>query len=78
MKIQFVWICRNHYESEIGHFKNAITPDVDTFRESLPIIEKKLSKHKENKNILMYCTGGISVRRRLLILNIKDLKKYTN
>ena len=24
---------RNHYESEIGHFKNAITPDVDTFRE---------------------------------------------
>ena len=33
---------RNHYESEIGHFKNAITPDVDTFRESLPIIEKKL------------------------------------
>ena len=30
---------RNHYESEIGHFKNAITPDVDTFRESLPIIE---------------------------------------
>ena len=29
---------RNHYESEIGHFKNAVTPDVDTFRESLPII----------------------------------------
>ena len=25
---------RNHYESEIGHFKNAVTPDVDTFRES--------------------------------------------
>src|SRR5690606_29559298 len=29
---------RNHYESEVGHFKGAITPDVDTFRESLPII----------------------------------------
>src|SRR5699024_2068159 len=28
---------RNHYESEIGHFKGAVTPDVDTFRESLPI-----------------------------------------
>ena len=24
---------RNHYESEIGHFKNAVTPDVDTFRQ---------------------------------------------
>jgi UPF0176 protein len=32
---------RNHYESEIGHFKGAVTPDVDTFRDSLPIIEKE-------------------------------------
>ena len=50
---------RNHYESEIGHFDGAITPDVDTFRDSLPKIEKDLSKYKEDKNILMYCTGGI-------------------
>src|SRR5690606_10209202 len=50
---------RNHYESEVGHFKGAITPDVETFRESLPIIENDLSEHKENKNLLMYCTGGI-------------------
>jgi UPF0176 protein len=50
---------RNHYESEIGHFTNAIKPDVDTFRESLPIIEKQLSEHKQDKNLLMYCTGGI-------------------
>ncbi|SFI74703.1 oxygen-dependent tRNA uridine(34) hydroxylase TrhO [Myroides guanonis] len=50
---------RNHYESEIGHFVGAITPDVDTFRESLPIINEKLQQHKEDKNLLMYCTGGI-------------------
>nr|WP_298003163.1 rhodanese-related sulfurtransferase [uncultured Flavobacterium sp.] len=50
---------RNHYESEIGHFEGAITPDVDTFRESLPIINEKLQPHKENKKLLMYCTGGI-------------------
>lgn len=50
---------RNHYESEIGHFEGAITPDVDTFRESLPIINEKLQEHKETKNLLMYCTGGI-------------------
>lgn len=49
---------RNHYESEIGHFENAITPDVDTFRDSLPIIEEQLSDSKD-KNLLMYCTGGI-------------------
>jgi UPF0176 protein len=50
---------RNHYESEIGHFKGAITPDVETFRESLPIINEQLKDHKNDKNLVMYCTGGI-------------------
>ncbi len=50
---------RNHYESEIGHFIGAITPDVETFRESLPIINEQLKDHKEDKNLVMYCTGGI-------------------
>lgn len=50
---------RNHYETEIGHFKNAWTPDVDTFRESLPIIEEEIKEHKEDKKLVMYCTGGI-------------------
>ncbi|OUL62474.1 rhodanese-related sulfurtransferase [Flavobacterium sp. AJR] len=50
---------RNHYESEVGHFKGAITPDVETFRESLPIINDQLKNHKEDKNLVMYCTGGI-------------------
>ena len=50
---------RNHYESEIGHFKGAITPDVETFRESLPIIKEQLQDCKDNKNLVMYCTGGI-------------------
>jgi len=50
---------RNHYESEVGHFQGAITPDVETFRESLPIINEQLQDFKEDKNLLMYCTGGI-------------------
>ncbi|MFY7758909.1 MAG: rhodanese-related sulfurtransferase [Flavobacterium stagni] len=50
---------RNHYESEVGHFKGAITPDVETFRESLPIINEQLKDFKESKNLVMYCTGGI-------------------
>ena len=45
---------RNHYESEVGHFEGAITPDVDTFRDSLPIIEDMITPHKEDKNLLMY------------------------
>lgn len=50
---------RNHYETEVGYFKGAITPDVDNFRESLPFIEEKFLKGNEDKNIVMYCTGGI-------------------
>lgn len=50
---------RNHYESEIGHFEGAITPDVDTFRDSLPLIEEDLQSYKKDKKIVMYCTGGI-------------------
>lgn len=49
---------RNHYESEVGHFANALTPDVDTFRQSLPLV-KELLAEKHNKKILLYCTGGI-------------------
>ena len=49
---------RNHYESEVGYFEGAITPDVATFREALPIAEEIL-KGQEDKNIVLYCTGGI-------------------
>ena len=49
---------RNHYESEVGYFKDAIRPDVTTFREALPLVEDMLEEKKE-KNIIMYCTGGI-------------------
>ncbi len=49
---------RNHYESEVGHFKNAILPDVDTFREQLPLVAEMLGEQK-NAPVIMYCTGGI-------------------
>ena len=65
---------RNHYESEIGHFKNAICPDVDTFRDSLEVIENKLKNHKEDKNLLMYCTGGIRCEKASAYFKHKGFK----
>ena len=65
---------RNHYESEIGHFEGAIIPDVDTFRESLPIIEKDLAEHKEDKNLVMYCTGGIRCEKASAYFKHKGFK----
>jgi UPF0176 protein len=49
---------RNHYESEVGHFKGAICPDADTFREELPMVLDEL-KDKKDKKVVLYCTGGI-------------------
>jgi UPF0176 protein len=49
---------RNHYEFEVGHFTNAVEIPSDTFREQLPMAADML-KGKQDKNIIMYCTGGI-------------------
>lgn len=49
---------RNHYESEVGYFDGALRPDVETFREALPVVENLLAAHKDQP-IIMYCTGGI-------------------
>ena len=65
---------RNHYESEIGHFVGAITPDVDTFRDSLDIIESDLKDHKEDKNLVMYCTGGIRCEKASAYYKHKGFK----
>lgn len=49
---------RNHYEYEVGHFEKAIEIPSDTFREQLPMAVEMLESDR-NKNIIMYCTGGI-------------------
>ncbi|MBS1731042.1 MAG: rhodanese-related sulfurtransferase [Bacteroidetes bacterium] len=49
---------RNHYEYEVGHFIKARELPSDTFRDQLPMAVDML-KGNEDKNIVMYCTGGI-------------------
>jgi UPF0176 protein len=49
---------RNHYEYEVGHFQKAIEVPSDTFREQLPMSADMLNENRD-KNIIMYCTGGI-------------------
>ena len=64
---------RNHYESEVGHFENAITPDVATFREELPLVADMLADRKD-RNILMYCTGGIRCEKASAYLKYRGFK----
>ncbi|MDP2838396.1 MAG: rhodanese-related sulfurtransferase [Candidatus Moranbacteria bacterium] len=49
---------RNNYESVIGHFEGAICPPAYTFKEELPLVKEAL-KGQEDKEVLLYCTGGI-------------------
>jgi UPF0176 protein len=64
---------RNHYESEVGHFEGAILPDVDTFREELQIAEDLLKENKD-KNLVMYCTGGIRCEKASAYMKHKGFK----
>ena len=49
---------RNDYEYDLGHFRGAVRPDVETFRD-LPEWIQENKEQFEGKKILTYCTGGI-------------------
>jgi UPF0176 protein len=64
---------RNHYEYEVGHFENAIEIPSDTFREQLPMAVDMMAADK-NKNIIMYCTGGIRCEKASAYMLHKGFK----
>ena len=68
---------RNYYESEVGQFKTAIIPDVETSRDLLPQV-RYLLKGQEEKEVLLYCTGGIRCEKAsayLLHHGFKNVKQ---
>ncbi len=64
---------RNFYESEVGHFTNAILPPMETFREGLPMVAEMLSPERE-KHIVMYCTGGIRCEKASAYMKYRGYK----
>jgi UPF0176 protein len=64
---------RNHYEYEVGHFENAIEVPSDTFREQLPMAVNMLEE-KKDKNIIMYCTGGIRCEKASAYMLLNGFK----
>ncbi|MEK3933943.1 rhodanese-related sulfurtransferase [Sporosarcina sp. FSL W7-1349] len=49
---------RNDYEFDLGHFRGAVRPDIENFRD-LPQWIRENKEQFEGKKILTYCTGGI-------------------
>ncbi len=64
---------RNKYESAIGHFEGAITPEALTFREELPMVLDEL-KGKEEEKVLLYCTGGVRCEKTSAFLKHHGFK----
>ncbi|WP_121355434.1 oxygen-dependent tRNA uridine(34) hydroxylase TrhO [Flavisolibacter nicotianae] len=64
---------RNHYEFEVGHFEQAIEVPSDTFKEQLPMAADMLKEAKD-KNIIMYCTGGIRCEKASAYMLHKGFK----
>ena len=64
---------RNHYEYEVGHFVNALEVPSDTFRDQLPMAVEMM-KGNEEKNIIMYCTGGIRCEKASAYMLHKGFK----
>lgn len=57
---------RSNYEHNVGRFKNAVTLDIENFRE-FPEKIKELEQYK-GKKILTYCTGGIKCEKASALL----------
>lgn len=63
---------RNRYESRIGTFEGAITPDIQYFKE-LPIYIDEHADLFAGKQVLMFCTGGVRCERASAYLQEKGV-----
>lgn len=64
---------RNTYETEIGKFKGAVTPDIEEFREFGPYLQR--SDLPKDKKYLIYCTGGIRCEKAILEMHRQGYQK---
>ncbi|ELU04564.1 hypothetical protein CAPTEDRAFT_225819 [Capitella teleta] len=66
--------CRNFYESKIGRFSGALAPNIRKFSYWPEYVDKNLEMFR-NKDVYMYCTGGIRCERGSAYLNEKGICK---
>jgi predicted sulfurtransferase len=69
-----IFDARNGYESRVGAFDNAHTPEINHFRELPSYIDEHLDTLKDKK-VLMYCTGGIRCEKATAYVKMKQVAK---
>lgn len=62
---------RNNYESKVGHFEGAMTPDVDNFYDFPEWLDEAEQEIPKDKKVLMYCTGGIRCEKFSVLMKQK-------
>lgn len=65
---------RNNYEYELGHFKNSLPAGTMTFKETEKYIEQYRNE-AGNKEVIMYCTGGIRCEKLAVLLKNSGMEK---
>lgn len=64
---------RAHKEFLVGHFEDAVDPEVKNFSEYYCFLQNRVEEMK-NKKVLMYCTGGIRCEKASNFLRSKGLE----
>ena len=66
---------RNDYEFKIGHYKNAINPKIETFKDFKNYIKNNKEKF-QNKKVGIYCTGGIRCEKAGPLMEKYGIETY--
>lgn len=65
---------RNGYEADIGKFHNAITPEIENFRDFPQFVAQQLSDYKD-RQVVTYCTGGVRCEKASAYLRENGFQK---
>lgn len=64
---------RNRYETKLGKFNGAVDPDIATFTEFLPVIDRL--EAEKDKTYLLYCTGGVRCEKVVVEMKQRGFNK---
>ncbi|MHB1864768.1 MAG: oxygen-dependent tRNA uridine(34) hydroxylase TrhO [Candidatus Saccharimonadales bacterium] len=65
---------RNKYEATVGHFKNAVTAEVRTAKDFIPILDSGKYDELKDKTVVTYCTGGIRCEVLSMLMKNRGFK----
>lgn len=64
---------RNKIEAKVGHFEDAVQPNIEFFRELPEVIDQY--ENLKDKKVVLYCTGGIRCEKASVLFKKKGFKQ---